>query len=499
MASETADPDAEGSRDDLREMRLDAAHPVRRPGGSQPKSAALAATSPDGRLSAGASFADAEADASDLPPWPSEDSAPLGASPDMLAQHAANLAERLQQRLAEVDRRESRLNSQEAEFDTRIRNARLWIDQREAELTELEQRLVGWEQQLTDRQELAAAQIEQADEIVQRLKELGEREKRVAARDLELELGLTEQQTKLDALDFERAACRTRQQELDEARQKCEQRQRELDQREAKLYVEQERASYERLAIDARQSELSARETRLTAKEASLAECERRLAEQAGEIEFQRAELQQVRTAQEAKATQLTADGRRLEFRQREIETALKRFEKLGIVEQKMDDVQRQADELAIRAAYLDKAEGVLAERQLELSTQQRELEHDRLTFENQVTRERRIMAAETQESQTKGDQRQRAVDRRAVANHAARGAGNPRRHGRDMASVARRVGAGGPVAVHRPTADAVSRSFPSGGRRSHSAARRSRSGSRRARFAATEAAGAATRAGAVG
>src|SRR5690606_14731388 len=107
----------------------------------------------------------------------------------------------------EVDRREARLNSQEAEFDSRIRNARLWIDQRETELGELQDRLEKWEEELTERQTLAASQLEEADELMQRLKELGERERKIAAREMELELGITEQQTKIDALDFEAAGC----------------------------------------------------------------------------------------------------------------------------------------------------------------------------------------------------------------------------------------------------------------------------------------------------
>src|SRR5688572_8328592 len=232
MASEAIDQDADAPREQpTREVRVDAAHGVRRAGAAEarPRAVAAATASQDSQMAAEQAFADA--DDNDLPPWPgAEEEPPLAASPAMLAQHAANLAERLQQRLSDVDRRESRLNSQEAEFDSRIRNARLWIDQREAEIAEQQQKLEAWEQQLTERQDGAAAQLEEADELAQRLKELGEREHAVATQAMELELGITEQQTKLDALDFETAACRTRQAELDQARQRCEQRQRELDQ-----------------------------------------------------------------------------------------------------------------------------------------------------------------------------------------------------------------------------------------------------------------------------
>ena len=415
MASEATGHDAQPPRErPLREVRVDAAHGVRRAGAaeSKPRVALGASAAHNAQVAVEQAFADA--DANDLPPWPGgvqED--PLAASPAMLAQHAANLAERLQQRLGEVDRRESRLNSQEAEFDSRIRNARLWIDGREAELAELQQRLETWEQQLTERQESAALQLEEADEIAQRLKELAERERTVSAREMELELGLTEQQTKLDALDLETAACRSRQLELDQARQRCEQRQRELDQREAKVYVEHERAVHERIALDARQSELNARETRLVALDSRLTEFERRLAEQAGEIEFQRAEVQQGRTTQDERAASLTAQQRGLEFRQREIETALLRFERLGIVEQKMAEVEQQADAFAMRSNYLDNAELMLAERQMQLGEVQRELERDKLAFENQVTRDRRNQAAELQTVQAKVDDDQQRLNKR--------------------------------------------------------------------------------------
>jgi chromosome segregation ATPase len=415
MASEAGDLNGDEREAPKREVRIDAPHGVRRAGSPEPKPRAVhVAMGPSLSVHAAGEQAFEDAEAQDLPPWPgAESEAPLSATPIMLAQHAADLAERLQQRLGEVDRRESRLNSQEAEFDTRIRNARLWIDQRETELSELQTRLETWEEQLSERQESAAAQLEEADELAQRLKELSERERAIASKELELELGLTEQQTKLDSLDFETASCRTRQHELDQARQRCEQRQRELDQREAKIYVEHERGSHERLALDARQAELATRETRLTAQEAKLAEYERRLAEQAGEIEFQRAELQQARTSQEERAAATAADERRLEFRQREIETALLRFERLGIVELKMAEIEELGDALAMRSNYLDNAEAMLAERQMQLSEAQRELEHDRLAFENRVTGERRALAAESQETQAKYSERQARADRR--------------------------------------------------------------------------------------
>lgn len=416
MASESGNHTSEASDQQLRDLRVDAAHPMRRPADARPMARSSASVA--ARTAIAADSIDAnDAEELALPPWPVADNgALLAASPLLLAQHATELAERLQLRLVDVDRREARLNSQEAEFDSRIRNARLWIDQREAELAETEQRLADLDAQLTARQEAAASQLEQAEEFERRLQELAEREQAVAALQIELELGRTEQQTKLDALDFEAAGCRTRQQELDQGKQRCEQRQRELDQREAKLYVEQERATHERLALDARARELDSRETRTVAKEVSLAEFERRLAEQAGEIEVMRGEIARNAAAQQDREAEVSAAERRLDFRQQEIRTALERFERLGIIEGRISEVEALAEELQMRANYLDSAETMLAERQLEMSQRQRDMEQDRLAFQNQVTRDRRALVAESKANRLQSDERSRELDRREAA-----------------------------------------------------------------------------------
>ena len=55
----------------------------------------------------------------------------------------------------------------------------------------------------------------------------------------------------------------------------------------------------------------------------------------------------------------------------------------------------------------------MLAERQMHLADQQRELESQQLAFENQVTRERRGLAGQAEESRTAAEQRSRDLDRR--------------------------------------------------------------------------------------
>jgi hypothetical protein len=137
------------------------------------------------------------------------------------------------------------------------------------------------------------------------------------------------------------------------------------------------------------------------------------LSEQAGEIEFQRAELNQSRAQQDERAKALAADERRLEYRQREIEKALERFERLGIIEQKMLEVQQLADALEMRGGYLDKAEALLAERQMTLAEEQRELERQRLAFQNEVTRQRRAVVADAAEARSAVDGRAKELERR--------------------------------------------------------------------------------------
>jgi chromosome segregation ATPase len=410
---------AEDRPEPLRDVRVDAAHSLRRRGQAAPMAvrepAAVAldaavetadAYAADEELSnADADLALADYDLSDL------DLAPEAAA--SAAEHAASLASRLQARLADVDRREARLNSQEAEFDTRIRRARLWIEQCEADITLRQQQLDEGEQSLAQRQELAVEQLAEAEEIAQRLAELTERERAAEAITIELQLGRTELQTKLDALEFETAGCRSRQLELDEARLRCEQRQRELDRREAKLYTDHEQHSRQRAQLSTDEAAVARREEALVARQKDLDDVQRQLTETASELEFRRAELDREVIQQQQRVNDAAAHERRLQFRQREIETALLRLERLGIVEEKMVELEQQAAAFAVRSAYVDNAEQMLAERQMHLADQQRELESQQLAFENQVTRERRGLAAQAEESRTVADQRNRDLDRR--------------------------------------------------------------------------------------
>jgi hypothetical protein len=414
MPDDAAELESDGDLAAGREVRVDAAHALRRSGDRRAGVPPLASVAAE-TLAGHADLEAAEGGASEgTPPEPElADLDFIAANPAMLAEHAASLADRLQVRLAEVDRRESRLNSQEAEFDSRIRTARLWVEQCETDIAQRTQQLDELERDLAERQELAVAQIEHADELAQRLKELAEREKAAATLQIELQLGATELQTKLDALEFETAVCRTRQQELDDARQKYEERQRELDAREARLYTEQELLAAGQAAAAGELAEQTRRESRVAAREAGLDELQRRLTEQASELEFRRAELDRDTAARDQQAVELAAADRRLQFRQREIDAAIKRFERLGVVEQKMVEMEQQAAAFAMRRSYLDSAELLLAERQTQLDDQERELEQARLAFENQATRERRSLVAESERAQSERDAHERELQRR--------------------------------------------------------------------------------------
>jgi hypothetical protein len=81
-----------------------------------------------------------------------------------------------------------------------------------------------------------------------------------------------------------------------------------------------------------------------------------------------------------------------------------------------MIELEQQAAEFQARSAYLDNAEAVLSERQIQLADGERALERDRLAFENLVTRERRELAAEADQGKCEIDQRRRGLEKRDQA-----------------------------------------------------------------------------------
>ena len=401
----------------------------------------------------------------------------IAASPAMFAEHAANLADRLQQRLAEVDRREARLNSQEAEFDSRIRTARLWIEQCEGDIAERQQQL---QEQTTRR----------------RAEHCGPNGKRGGARATPARTRPAKERPRLckSSWSWAEPSCRRsstpwtskpRPVELGswswtKPRRQYEQRQRELDGREARLYSEQERLSRDHAALGAVELQLDRRAAELTQHESGLHDFEQKLSQTASELEFRRAELDREASHHAQQAAELAAAERRLQFRQREIEAALKRMERLGVVEQKMVELEQQADELrpalqvsrqcrgdARRAADRD---GRPAARTGAATTGVRKRRHAPAA----IAARRRGAVADRRGAARAGSRSPRSIvgRARAVARAACRAAAdNPTRiarnspgDGRNLAATARCDRSGGTVAVHRTSAQTTRRSFSDGG-----------------------------------
>jgi hypothetical protein len=102
--------------------------------------------------------------ASDLPA--ANDEAAQGCfSPDTISQlqlQAEQLAERLRLRWEDLTGREGLLNAQRAQFENELRSARLWLDERQAELAERESGLVERQAAAADRE----AELERRESIV---------------------------------------------------------------------------------------------------------------------------------------------------------------------------------------------------------------------------------------------------------------------------------------------------------------------------------------------
>src|SRR5262245_60449423 len=107
MADDYPEPDSDGELAAGREVRVDAAHALRRGSDRRPAGPPAVSVATDATLQR-AELGAAD-DGSEGPLLDPELAAVVlvAANPAMLAEHAASLADRLQLRLAEVDRRES--------------------------------------------------------------------------------------------------------------------------------------------------------------------------------------------------------------------------------------------------------------------------------------------------------------------------------------------------------------------------------------------------------
>lgn len=341
-----------------------------------------------------------------------------GMPAEALARHASELAEKLQSRLEDLDRRESMIHGQEAELDSRIRSARLWLEEREGELDAREEAIRNDADQAVE----LSASSHHATKIAGSL-ELEERERQLARQQAELEHIHSQLAERLGELDIATATCQSKQEELTSTRRQFEARQRELDTREAEIYKQIEQHTATEVSLQQRVDKINAADEELAKRLEELRGWELKLGEQGSELEFQRAELNRIHQEVEVRLNDADERERRIRHRDQEIKTALARYERLNITEQKMVELQQLAAEFDSRTTNLVAAESLLAEQHVQLGERSRELEQQELAFENHVNRQRRMLAKEKEEqtllvarkSQIL-DQREAELDQRAAA-----------------------------------------------------------------------------------
>ena len=139
-----------------------------------------------------------------------------GIPAEALARHATELGEKLKARLEDLDRREAMLHGQEAELDSRIRSARLWLEERESELDAREEAIEN-----NAAQARLGGQLDHAAKVDEAL-QLEERERQLPRLQTELELIQAEMAEKLNELDIQTASCQSKQEELTATRRQFE-------------------------------------------------------------------------------------------------------------------------------------------------------------------------------------------------------------------------------------------------------------------------------------
>lgn len=281
--------------------------------------------------------------------------------------HAAELAEQLQRRQSDLDRRAAMLAAQEAEIENKVRHARLWIEERQRELEIREQELES---------------------------------PRPAPEDT-------------DKLEGEKQA--------------IEKRQRELDARQADLYRQIEELSERSVDVQQKTERLEALESQLKEFEQSVERRHKSLSDeredlvlQIQELDERRAKLHRRTEELETRDAELRSRESQMAFRRHEIETAIARFESLGVTQQRMEELDSQAAEFETRTRYLDKAEQLLKEDTEKLTRRRGELEDEHRGAMEQIRIERQKLIGEqenfshTVARRTKQlDQRENELDQR--------------------------------------------------------------------------------------
>ena len=254
--------------------------------------------------------------------------------------HAAELAEQLQRRQSDIDRRAAMLAAHEADIENKVRSARLWFEEREREIAERE------------------AALEHPPAVV------GQLDPQVAA--------------------------------------ELERRQRELDSRQAEIYRKVEDITQQTAELDHRADRLAGQEAHLKDLESSverrqrsLADERQDLAEQAGELDQRRGKLHHRSEELEARDAELRSREMQLAMRRQEIENGIRRFEQLGVTQERIEQLDGQAAEFAARSAYLDKAERLLKEDSQKLAERRQQLDDEYRESAEQLREQRQQLLGE--------------------------------------------------------------------------------------------------------
>jgi chromosome segregation ATPase len=384
MPSQSDSPKSDESNFTASEMRIDQPHPVRR---------APILKSHERLAQPVAAGESAE---------PNAVAVGVEHSLELLREHAAQLADRLQSDQVALDRREAALAAQEADLEAKWQNARQWLAEQQQELDVRAESVAQREHDLLEREAMAEDRAIQLTQV--REDALTERETRLVERETELQAATFQLQQRLTALDDDRAAWDERHEKLQVREALIETRHREIDQRQAQLYRDIDALTAEKARLGERMTEIEHRESKIAQWESQLqergAELEKQtdaLRERAGELEIGRAELRKATADLTSRAGELDAAERQLGYRQQEIETALARFERLGVTEEKMKMLQEEARKFAARRRYLDEAESQLETEKAELADAVRALLSERRQWEEQMVRERRSLSAQQQ------------------------------------------------------------------------------------------------------
>ncbi len=284
-------------------------------------------------------------------------------STESVERHAAELAEQLLRRQVDLDRRAAALAAQDAEIETKIRNARLWFEQQHSELDARREKL-------------------EADQST----------------------GVTQ----------------TASPPSDEQSEPLEARQRELDARQAEIYRQVEELTERHSEVDQKLERLAARESQLKEFEHSIDRRQKSIADerddlglQLNELDERRAKMHRRNEELEARDAELRSREAQMAFRRQEIETAIARFEQLGVSQERIEMLDAQAAEFDVRSKYLDKAEALLKQDTQGLAAQRQELEDERRGAAEQIRIDRGKLLAEQQTLQQQAARRQQELDQR--------------------------------------------------------------------------------------